>query len=172
MPSDLTAPGPVAPSLNALASYYVCIEGQTQGPYTNAQVAELASKGTITPETPLCAVGADRWATAAAAPGITFPPRTPPPQQGSVGTLVQIPAQDGFQHATAVLHFKEKSWALSRKELLQGLDEESAKYLTDLGMAGWELVSAVPFTSGGVSLTFNVSKTDAVLAFFKRRVPR
>ena len=91
-----------------------------------------------------------------------------------MGVIDQIPTQAGFQHATAVLRFKEKGFALSRKELLQGLDEESAKHLADLGIAGWELVSAVPFSSGGGSLSFtgSANKTDAVLAFFKRRIPR
>ena len=83
-----------------------------------------------------------------------------------------LPTQASFQHATAVLRFKEKGFAMSRKELLQGLDEESAKHLADLGAAGWELVSAIAFSSGGGSLSFtgSASKTDAVLAFFKRRV--
>jgi hypothetical protein len=80
------------------------------------------------------------------------------------------PAQAGFEHATAVLQFKEKGFAMSREDLLQGLDEESARHLAQLGRDGWELVSAVPFSSGGASLSFtgSIAKTDAVLAFFKR----
>ena len=61
--------------MSASPSHYVNIEGKTYGPYTTAQLAELASKGTITPETPWCVAGASRWGTAAAAPGITFQPR-------------------------------------------------------------------------------------------------
>ena len=73
-----------------------------------------------------------------------------------------------FEHATAVLHFKERGFALSRKDVLQGLDEESASHLAQLGTRGWELVSAVPFTYGGMS----EAKTDAVLTFFKRTAER
>ncbi|GEM_PF-1641496 len=93
------------------------------------------------------------------------------PGKARVNASPSAPTQTGgFQHATAVLHFKEKGFAMDRKDLLEGLDEESAMHLAQLGMAGWELVSAVPFSSGGASFSFTGSagKTDAVLAFFKR----
>ena len=69
--------------MSASPSHYVNIEGKTYGPYTTAQLAELAWKGTITPETPWCVAGAGTWATAAAAPGITFQPRAALPERGS-----------------------------------------------------------------------------------------
>lgn len=87
-------------------------------------------------------------------------------------TTAPTRARPAFEHATAVLRFKEKGFALSRKELLQGLDDESAKHVGVLGAAGWEMVSAVPFSSGGGSMSFtgSANKTDAVLAFFKRQL--
>jgi hypothetical protein len=75
-----------------------------------------------------------------------------------------------FQHATVILRFKEKGFAMSRKDLLEGLDGESAGQLDQMGAEGWEMVAAVPFSSGGASMSFtgSANKTDAVLAFFKR----
>lgn len=92
------------------------------------------------------------------------------PGKSRVDAVQSARPQGGFEHATAVLQFKEKGFAMSRKDLLEGLDEESARHLAQLGRAGWELVSAVPFSSGGASLSFtgSIAKTDAVLAFFKR----
>jgi hypothetical protein len=92
------------------------------------------------------------------------------PAKPRVDAAEPAPTKGGFEHATAVLQFKEKGFAVSRKDLLEGLDEESARHLAQLGRAGWELVSAVPFSSGGASLSFtgSIAKTDAVLAFFKR----
>jgi hypothetical protein len=77
-----------------------------------------------------------------------------------------------FQHATVILHFKEKGFAMNRKDLLEGLDGESAGQLDQMGSEGWEMVAAVPFSSGGASMSFtgSANKTDAVLAFFKRRI--
>jgi hypothetical protein len=76
-----------------------------------------------------------------------------------------------FEHIAIVLKLKEKGFALSRKELVQGIDEESVNQLTEFGAAGWEMVSAIPFASGGASMSFTGSagKTDAVIAFLKRQ---
>jgi hypothetical protein len=78
MPPDSTPPTPVAPTQGASPSHYVYLEGRAYGPYTTEQLADLAWKGTITPETPWCVAGSETWATAAAAPGIAFQPRTAP----------------------------------------------------------------------------------------------
>jgi hypothetical protein len=75
-----------------------------------------------------------------------------------------------FEHATVVLRLKEKGFAMSRKDLLDGIDVESASALEEMGTEGWEMVAAVPFSTGGASMSFtgSANKTDAVLAFFKR----
>jgi hypothetical protein len=74
-----------------------------------------------------------------------------------------------WDHATAVLRFKEKGFAMSRKDVIQGLDDESAATLKDLGSQGWEMVAVLPFSTGGVGMFSNAqAKTDAAVAFFKR----
>ena len=74
-----------------------------------------------------------------------------------------------FDHATKVFKFNEKGFAVSRQDLLQGLDDASSAVLIDMGNDGWELVAALPYSSGAVGFFSNTqSKTDAVLAFFKR----
>jgi len=74
-----------------------------------------------------------------------------------------------WDHATAVLRFKEKGFALSRKDVIQGLDEESSSILRDLGNQGYELVAVLPFSTGGAGMFSNAqAKTDAAIAFFKR----
>jgi len=65
-----------------------------------------------------------------------------------------------FEHRSAILHVEEKTFTLSRKEILQGLTSESAELLSSLGEEGWELVSVVRYGSFG--------DTEALLAFFKR----
>jgi hypothetical protein len=76
-----------------------------------------------------------------------------------------------WEHATAVLRFKEKAFAMTRKEVVQGMDDESAMSLAELGKDGWELVAVLPFSSGSAGLFSNSqAKTDAAIAFFKRPV--
>jgi hypothetical protein len=93
------------------------------------------------------------------------------------GVQVQSPGTKpkrtvSFEHTTAVFRFKTKGYAESRADLLEGIDEASASVLEGMGAEGWEMVSVVPFSSGGASLSFtgSLAKTDAVLAFFKRMV--
>jgi hypothetical protein len=74
-----------------------------------------------------------------------------------------------WEHATAVLRFKEKSFAMTRKEVVQGLDDDSAATLQTLGAQGWELVTVLPFSTGGVGMFSNATaKTDAAISFLKR----
>lgn len=76
-----------------------------------------------------------------------------------------------FEHAVVVLELKQKAFAISRTDLLLGLESESASLLSDLGRDGWEMVSSMPFSSGSVGMFSNAApKTDSALAFFKREV--
>ena len=72
-----------------------------------------------------------------------------------------------FEHATVLLKFEKKNFAASRSDVLQGLTKESAAALGKLGDDCWELVSVLPFVSGGPFLP-GPSGTDAALGFFKR----
>jgi hypothetical protein len=66
-----------------------------------------------------------------------------------------------FEHTSVVLHVEKKAFALTSSDLLKGLAPESAEALSNLGEAGWELVSVVcPSGWGGA--------TDSLLAFLKR----
>jgi hypothetical protein len=67
-----------------------------------------------------------------------------------------------------VLHLEKKSFALTRADVFQGLSKESAKTLAELGSDGWELVAAMPFSSGSAGLT-SYGGTDAALGLFKRQ---
>jgi len=77
-----------------------------------------------------------------------------------------------FEHAVIVLKLKQKAFAMSRTDVLQGLEPDSAALLADLGRDGWEMVSTMPYSSGSVGFFSNApAKTDSALAFFKRSVP-
>lgn len=73
-----------------------------------------------------------------------------------------------FEHATVVLKIKDKALALTRKDVLAGITDESAERLARMGAEGWEMVSAIPFSSGANGLFSTAMKTDCALAFFKR----
>jgi len=70
-------------------------------------------------------------------------------------------------HTTIVLQLEKKNFALTRKDLFQGLSEDSAKALGRMGGTGWELVAALPISSGSAGLT-SFAATDAVLGLFNR----
>jgi hypothetical protein len=72
-----------------------------------------------------------------------------------------------YEHTTLVLQFGKKNFAATRSGVLAGLAPESAKELGDLGKTGWELVSVLPYSSGG-ALIMRTPGTDAALGFFKR----
>ncbi|HVS54160.1 MAG TPA: hypothetical protein VHD62_17525 [Opitutaceae bacterium] len=72
-----------------------------------------------------------------------------------------------FEHTSIVLNFEEKHFALSREDMLQGLVAASAKALNELGEAGWELVSVIPYVSPSARL-MRQPGTDAAVGFFKR----
>ena len=75
-----------------------------------------------------------------------------------------------FEYLTKPLALKEKGMAITRKDILQGIADESAQELQQLGADGWEMVAAVPFASGSHGLLSNAMKTDTVLAFLKREL--
>ena len=76
-----------------------------------------------------------------------------------------------FEHTVLVLQLSQKAVSLSRKGVLQGLSDESAAEMRQLGSEGWELVSVLPFTTGGVGMFSSAApRTDAALAFFKRTI--
>ena len=75
-----------------------------------------------------------------------------------------------FEHMTMVIRFKEKALAFTRKGVLQGIDEEDETKLDTMGKEGWELVSTVPFSTGGTGMFTTAMKTDSVLAFLKREI--
>ena len=82
--------------------------------------------------------------------------------------MLEISRMKRFEHMTMVLKFKEKALAFTRKGVLQGIMEEDESTLAELGKEGWELVSTVPFSTGGVGFLTSAMKTDSVLAFLKR----
>lgn len=72
-----------------------------------------------------------------------------------------------FEHTSVVLHFDEKNFAASRSDVLQGLSAKSSAALGELGRAGWELVSVVPYVAATTRL-IRQPGTDAAVGFFKR----
>lgn len=72
-----------------------------------------------------------------------------------------------FEHTTVVLQLEKKNFAMTRKDIFQGLSEESARAISGLGDNGWELVAVLPVSSGSAGLT-SFAATDAALGFFKR----
>ena len=66
-----------------------------------------------------------------------------------------------FEHTAIVLQFERKAFAISRKDVLEGLSEDATRRLSEMGDSGWELVSVLPYNAIG-------DRTDAALAFFKR----
>ena len=66
-----------------------------------------------------------------------------------------------FEYTTVVLHVEKKNITLTSKDILQGLTEESARILSELGEKGWELVSVVSYSIG-------ISYAESLLAFLKR----
>jgi hypothetical protein len=74
-----------------------------------------------------------------------------------------------WEHSILVLRLKEKGFAISRKDVLQGLDEASTASLIEFGRNGWEMIAVMPFSTGGAGMfSYAQGKTDALLAFFKR----
>ena len=74
-----------------------------------------------------------------------------------------------WEHCSVVLKLKQKGFAVSRYDLLQGLDDGSVDSLKKMGDDGWELITAIPFMSGKMGM-FSDSRasTDSLIAFFKR----
>lgn len=73
-----------------------------------------------------------------------------------------------WEHAVVVLKISQKGFAVSRKDLLQGLEESSIGELREKGENGWELVSVVPISTASVGMFSNSkASTDSLLAFLK-----
>ena len=72
-----------------------------------------------------------------------------------------------FEHTSIVLHLEKKNFALTRKDVFQGLAAESAQALTELGADGWGLVAVLPVSSGSAGAT-SYAATDSALGLFKR----
>src|ERR1022692_762392 len=91
---------------------------------------------------------------------------TPAAQQNQRGTT----AMQKWEHSSVLLKLQQKMVALSRKDILEGLDEESAQLLQEMGNGGWELVSALALSYGGATGMFAAptARTDGVLCFFRR----
>ncbi|BDU76259.1 hypothetical protein METESE_12170 [Mesoterricola sediminis] len=75
-----------------------------------------------------------------------------------------------YEHQAVALKIKDKVLAFTRKDILSGISEESSEVLDGLGNDGWEMVAAIPFSSGSGGLLSGPMRTDCVLAFFKRQV--
>ena len=78
-----------------------------------------------------------------------------------------------WEHSSVILKLKEKKGlVISRKDVLQGIDDESVATLKDMGDDGWELVAVIPFMTGKIGM-FADSKagTDTLIAFLKRQSP-
>ena len=101
------------------------------------------------------------------------------PIAGSQLTLPKVPpgikeapqAPLKFRYTTMVIRFDRKSFALRNDDLLQGLAEESASRITQLGNEGWELEEQCsPAHRGELGFVFGgkISTADSAIAFFKR----
>jgi len=74
-----------------------------------------------------------------------------------------------WEYKTMVMKFSEAGFAVSRKDVFQGLSEDSKQLLIEDGEKGWELITAIPISTGGAGFfSSNQTKTDAALGFFKR----
>ena len=74
---------------------------------------------------------------------------------------------DGIRTHLSRPPFQKKDMPFSRKDVLQGLSAETAKAISELGDNGWELVAALPYSSGSLGLS-TFASTDAALGLFKR----
>ena len=75
------APSAMPPPLQA-AAWHVAVNGQTQGPFTDQQLAESISGGQVTAATQVWSAGMPSWSTAGQVPQLAAyfaPPAIPPP---------------------------------------------------------------------------------------------
>jgi len=66
-----------------------------------------------------------------------------------------------FEYKSAVLAIDKKWFAITSKEALRGISEQSAALLAEVGEDGWELVSVV-------RPSFWLGCEKSLVAFFKR----
>ena len=81
-PAGAAAPAAVAPPPPPTAAvWYIARDGQTQGPFSFAQIREALSSGQITAQTHLWTAGMPAWLPAAQVPQLAaqFMPTPPPP---------------------------------------------------------------------------------------------
>ncbi|MFZ5949638.1 MAG: SPFH domain-containing protein [Candidatus Rifleibacteriota bacterium] len=74
----------VPPPLPGGAQWHVAVNGQTQGPFSQADLQNMAANGQLTPATMVWTAGQDGWKKAAEVPGLSglfahTPPPPPPP---------------------------------------------------------------------------------------------
>ncbi|MEW6712868.1 MAG: SPFH domain-containing protein [Candidatus Riflebacteria bacterium] len=72
------------PPLPGGAQWHVAVNGQTQGPFSQADLQNMAANGQLTPATMVWTAGQDGWKKAAEVPGLSglfahTPPPPPPP---------------------------------------------------------------------------------------------
>lgn len=81
MPGAMTGAMPPPPPVDA---WHVAVNGQSQGPFTSAQIAEGIARGEVNASTLLWSAGMSNWAAAGQipqfAPRLASPPPPPPPQ--------------------------------------------------------------------------------------------
>lgn len=75
---------PMAPPPPPMAQWHVAVNGQTQGPFSPADLQTMAANGQFTPETMVWTAGQDGWKKAGEVPGLSgmfnqAPPPPPPP---------------------------------------------------------------------------------------------
>lgn len=144
-----------------MSYYYASANGEWNGPHTLPELSRLKQAGTLSASTQILTQGEQGWRPLGEL--LASPPASAGAQQNFVSTAPM------FDHAVLVLQLSKKAISASRTGVLQGLTEQSAAEMRQLGREGWELVSVLPFSTGGVGLFSSAAPaTDAVLAFFKR----
>jgi hypothetical protein len=73
-----TAPGAPPPPPGAVV-FHVAVGGQSQGPYTLQQLADMIGQGTLTGETLVWSPGFAQWTPAAQVPALASQFGPPPP---------------------------------------------------------------------------------------------
>lgn len=84
MMQGLNQPQPPQPPTGAIAQYHISNNGQQAGPYSMAQLQQLAAQGQITPATHVWKPGMAQWCTISQLPelGQLFAAVPPPPPSG------------------------------------------------------------------------------------------
>ncbi len=80
-PAGAAAPGMTPPPPPGAAAWHVAVDGQAQGPFTAAQVADAITRGQVTAATLVWTAGMNAWMPAGQVPQLAgyFSPAAPPP---------------------------------------------------------------------------------------------